>query len=67
MNLGVVTVNLPRIALESEGDMNKFWEIFNERMNIAEDALVIVSNALKRRHQPMLLSLSIRCFWSSSR
>ena len=40
MNLGVVTVNLPRIALESEGDLNKFWEIFNERMNIAEDALV---------------------------
>lgn len=36
----VVTVNLPRIALESEGDMNKFWEIFNDRMNIAEDALV---------------------------
>ncbi|KIC77451.1 anaerobic ribonucleoside-triphosphate reductase [Streptococcus constellatus] len=40
MNLGVVTVNLPRIALESEGSMEKFWEIFNERMNIAEDALV---------------------------
>ena len=40
MNLGVVTVNLPRIALESEGDLDKFWEIFNERMNIAEDALV---------------------------
>ncbi|MBP2620749.1 anaerobic ribonucleoside-triphosphate reductase [Streptococcus panodentis] len=40
MNLGVVTVNLPRIALESEGDLAKFWEIFNERMNIAEDALV---------------------------
>ena len=40
MNLGVVTVTLPRIALESEGNMDKFWEIFNERMNIAEDALV---------------------------
>ena len=40
MNLGVVTVNLPRIALESEGDLDKFWELFNERMNIAEDALV---------------------------
>ena len=40
MNLGVVTVNLPRIALESEGNMEKFWEILNERMNIAEDALV---------------------------
>ena len=40
MNLGVVTVNLPRIALESEGNKEKFWQIFNERMNIAEDALV---------------------------
>ena len=28
MNLGVVTVNLPRGALESEGNMEKFWEIF---------------------------------------
>ena len=40
MNLGVVTVNLPRIALESGGNKEKFWQIFNERMNIAEDALV---------------------------
>ena len=40
MNLGVVTVNLPRIALESGRDKEKFWQIFNERMNIAEDALV---------------------------
>ena len=40
MNLGVVTVNLPRIAMESSGDINKFWEIFNERMGIAKDALV---------------------------
>lgn len=40
MNLGVVTVNLPRIALESAGDMAKFWEIFDERMAIAKDALV---------------------------
>ncbi|NRG97609.1 anaerobic ribonucleoside-triphosphate reductase [Streptococcus suis] len=40
MNLGVVTVNLPRIAMESAGDMDKFWEIFAERMAIAQDALV---------------------------
>lgn len=40
MNLGVVTVNLPRIAMESHGDIDKFWEIFNERMGIAKDALV---------------------------
>lgn len=40
MNLGVVTVNLPRIAMESAGDMDKFWDIFAERMAIVKDALV---------------------------
>ncbi|HEM5251936.1 TPA: anaerobic ribonucleoside-triphosphate reductase [Streptococcus suis] len=40
MNLGVVTVNLPRIAMESAGDMDQFWEIFAERMAIAKDALI---------------------------
>lgn len=40
MNLGVVTVNLPRIALETEGDKDKFWSLFAERMAIAKDALV---------------------------
>ncbi|MCP0887754.1 anaerobic ribonucleoside-triphosphate reductase [Ligilactobacillus sp. WILCCON 0076] len=40
MNLGVVTVNLPRIALQSQGDVALFWSIFSERMKLAEDALV---------------------------
>ncbi|MEY8434977.1 anaerobic ribonucleoside-triphosphate reductase [Streptococcus hyointestinalis] len=40
MNLGVVTVNFPRIAMESEGDMTKFWQLFDERMAVAKDALV---------------------------
>lgn len=39
MNLGVVTVNLPRIALESNGDKNLFWEIFDEKMQICHEAL----------------------------
>lgn len=39
-NLGVVTVNLPRIALEASGDFDKFWSIFHERLDIAKDALV---------------------------
>ena len=39
MNLGVVSVNIPRIALESKGDKDKFWKIFNERMDIAHQAL----------------------------
>ncbi|GBG95647.1 ribonucleoside-triphosphate reductase [Ligilactobacillus salitolerans] len=39
MNLGVVTVNLPRIALESHGDFDLFWQIFEERMDVAKTAL----------------------------
>lgn len=39
MNLRVVTVNLPRIALEAHGDKQLFWEIFQEKMNICKIAL----------------------------
>jgi anaerobic ribonucleoside-triphosphate reductase len=40
MNLGVVTMNLPRIALEAAGDITKFWGILEERLDISRDALV---------------------------
>jgi len=40
MNLGVVTINLPRIAMQAEGDMEDFWKILDERLSIAKDALV---------------------------
>ncbi|WP_101618137.1 anaerobic ribonucleoside-triphosphate reductase [Bifidobacterium margollesii] len=39
MNLGVVSVNVPRIALESHGDVNRFWKLFNQRMEVAHQAL----------------------------
>jgi anaerobic ribonucleoside-triphosphate reductase len=39
MNLGVVTVNLPRIAMESHGDMDLFWKIFDVRMQTCHEAL----------------------------
>ncbi|MHC9536522.1 anaerobic ribonucleoside-triphosphate reductase [Dellaglioa sp. BT-FLS60] len=47
MNLGVVTVNLPRIALESAGDIDLFWDIFKERMQICKEALVFKVNRVK--------------------
>jgi ribonucleoside-triphosphate reductase len=40
MNLGVVTLNLPRIALEAAGDQEKFWSILEERLATLKDALV---------------------------
>lgn len=39
MNLGVVTVNLPRIALLAKGDMDLFWHIFEEKLDIVHQAM----------------------------
>ena len=38
-NQGVVTVNLPDIALSSERNLSRFWEIFDERMELCHKAL----------------------------
>ena len=38
-NQGVVTINLPDIALSSGGDFNKFWELFEERTELCHKAL----------------------------
>ena len=38
-NQGVVTVNLVDIGLSAEGDMERFWQIFDERMEICHRAL----------------------------
>ena len=40
MNLGVVTLNIPRIAMEAKGNLDKFWTILADRLSIAKDALV---------------------------
>ena len=40
MNLGVVTLNLPRIALEANGSMERFWSLLEERLSIVKDALI---------------------------
>ncbi|MEE1144164.1 MAG: anaerobic ribonucleoside-triphosphate reductase [Acutalibacteraceae bacterium] len=38
-NQGVVTVNLVDIGLSAQGDMDKFWQIFDERMELCHRAL----------------------------
>lgn len=40
MNLGVVTLNLPRIAMEASGSVERFWSILEERLDTMKDALV---------------------------
>ena len=40
-NQGVVTINLPDVALSSKGDMEKFWKIFDERLELCHKALQI--------------------------
>lgn len=42
VNQGVVTINLPDVALSAEGDEEKFWEIFEDRLqNLCYPALMI--------------------------
>jgi len=38
-NQGVVTINLPDVALSSNRDMDRFWEIFDERLELCHRAL----------------------------
>ena len=40
-NLGVTTLNLIHIALSSKGDMEEFWKIFENRMELAKESLML--------------------------
>jgi len=46
-NQGVVTINLPDVALSSGGDMDKFWKIFDSRLELCYKALMCRHNRLK--------------------
>lgn len=46
-NQGVVTINLPDVALSSGGDYNKFWSIFDDRLELCH-------RALRCRHERLL-------------
>ena len=50
-NCGVVTINLPDVALSSGKDMDKFWEIFDERLELCH-------RALQCRHESLRGTLS---------
>ena len=46
-NQGVVTINLPDVALSSGGDVQKFWKIFDERLELCYKALMCRHERLK--------------------
>ena len=46
-NQGVVTINLPDVALSSGKDMDKFWQIFDERLELCYRALMCRHERLK--------------------
>ena len=50
-NQGVVTINLPDVALSAARDMDKFWEIFEERLELCH-------KALRARHERLCGTLS---------
>ena len=51
VNKGVVTINLVDVACSSEGDMEKFWEILDERLELCH-------RALRCRHERLLGTVS---------
>lgn len=56
-NMGVVSVNIPRIAIEADGSMEKFWKLLDERCMIAYDALNVRIDRLrtvKAKEAPIL-------------
>ena len=56
-NLGVVSLNLPRIAIESNGDFDAFWRLLEERLLLCRDALEVRITSLdgiKASVAPML-------------
>lgn len=46
-NLGVCTINLPHAALSSGGDLDKFWKILGERLEMAREVGEIRYNKMK--------------------
>ena len=46
-NQGVVTLNLVDVACSSNGDMEQFWEILDERLQLCYEALMCRHNRLK--------------------
>ena len=46
-NQGVVTISLPDVALSSRGDVAKFWQIFDERLELCYKALMCRHDRLK--------------------
>ena len=46
-NLGVVTINLVRIGLESGGSKDEFWKILNDRIKVAKDGLLYRAKRIK--------------------
>ena len=46
-NQGVVSINLPQIGIIANGNEDKFWKLFDERLEICKEALMCRHNALK--------------------
>ena len=45
-NQGVISLNLVQVALTADKDMNKFWEILEERLQLCKEALLVRHNLL---------------------
>ncbi len=49
-NQGVVSINLPQVAIVADGDENKFWKLLDERLELCKEALMCRHYALLGTH-----------------
>ena len=49
-NQGVVSINLPQVAIVADGDEKKFWELLDERLELCKEALMCRHYALLGTH-----------------
>lgn len=60
-NLGVISLNLPRIALEAKGDETAFWKLLDERLALARKALM----TRIARLEGVKARVALSCIWKA--
>lgn len=49
-NFSFITINLPKLALEAKGDLNKFWELFDKYIRISHDYMLSRLAVIEQKH-----------------
>ena len=49
-NFAFTTINLPKLALEAQGDLDKFWQLFDKYIQVSHDYLLARLHVIEQKH-----------------